>query len=365
MQQTDPSDPPLAVRARRGHGRVTLEVVAQAAGVTKITVSRYLREPHKVASATAQRIAQALAEHAYMPNKQAGMLASGRSRMVAAIVPTLANSVFAETVQGLAEGLQSAGYELLLAATSYSQAREEEQVRAVLGWSPDALAVTGRHHTPAARALLRAAVQAGTPIVEMWDWQPRAAEFTQVGFNHAEVGRAMAQHLADAGHQRLAYVDTGVADDYRAHERGQAFMAAARARGATALAVTAPPGDAFDAGRAALSGLLDARGRPKVDAIAFANDHLACGAWLEAQARNVKVPGQVALMGFGDFPLSRQLGQGVSSVRPPRYEIGFETAAMLLRQLQAASPARGAVAGQTVAWSLVERGSTGARKPQR
>ncbi len=365
MQQIDPSDRPLAARARRGHGRVTLEDVAQAAGVTKITVSRYLREPHKVASATAQRIAQALAEHAYLPNKQAGMLASGRSRMVAAIVPSLANSVFAETVQGLAEGLQSAGYELLLAATGYSQAREEEQVRAVLAWSPDALAVTGRHHTPAARALLRAAVQAGTPIVEMWDWQPRAAEFTQVGFNHAEVGRAMAQHLADAGHQRLAYVDTGVADDYRAHERGQAFMVAARTRGATALAVTAPPGDAFDAGRAALGGLLDARGRPKVDAIAFANDHLACGAWLEAQARGVKVPGQVALMGFGDFPLSRQLGQGVTSVRPPRYEIGHETAATLLAQLQASGLTHQPVAGQAVPWSLVERGSTAARKARR
>jgi LacI family transcriptional regulator, gluconate utilization system Gnt-I transcriptional repressor len=356
-QPPDPNPPPVR---RRGHGRITLKHVADAAGVTKVTVSRYLREPHRVAPSTADRIARALAEQAYMPNKQAGMLASGRSRMAAAIVPSLANSVFAETVQGLAEGLQSKGYELLLASTGYSQLREEEQVRAVLGWSPDALAVTGRHHTPAARALLQAAAAGGTPIIEMWDWQPRDAKFAQVGFNHAEVGRAMARHLIKAGYQRLAYVDTGVEADYRAHERGKAFLAAARSARLKAQSLIATPGDAFDAGRAALAELLDARGRPRVDAIAFANDHLACGALLEAESRGVEVPGQVALMGFGDFPLSRQLGVGITSVHPPRYEIGRETAATMLRLLDepGESHARG---GTAVGWTLVERGSTQAR----
>jgi LacI family gluconate utilization system Gnt-I transcriptional repressor len=347
-----------AGRTRRGHGRVTLQQVAEAAGVTKITVSRYLREPQKVAPATAERIAQALAAHAYMPNKQAGMLASGRSRMIAAIVPSLSNSVFAETVQGLAEGLQSAGFELMLAATGYSLQREEEQVRAVLGWSPDALAISGRHHTPVARALLRAAADAGTPIVEMWDWQPRSAEFTQVGFNHAEVGRAMARHFTEAGHRRLAYVDTGVESDYRAHERGQAFAAAAKAAGVEAQTLTAPAGDAFEAGRAALAQLLDARGRPTVDAMAFANDHLACGAWLEAERRGLEVPKQLALMGFGDFPLSRQLGSGITSLRPPRYEIGCETAATMLALLDRRGQPLAARGGRQVAWSLVVRGSS-------
>ena len=326
-----PADPPAAPPKRRTHGRSTLQHIADAVGVTKVTVSRYLREPHRVAPATAERIARALAEQGYMPNRQAGMLASGRSRVVAAIVPSLANSVFADTVQGLAEGLQSRGYELLLAATGYSQTREEQQIRAVLGWSPDALAVTGRQHTDAARALLQAAANAGTPIIEMWDWQPRATAFAQVGFNHAEVGRAMARHLARAGYRALAYVDTGVAADFRAHERGKAFLGAARAvAGVQAQLLTATAGDAFEAGREAVTRLLDSRGRIQVDAIAFANDHLACGAYLEAERRGIAVPAQVALMGFGDFPLTRQLGAGITSVRPPRYEIGRETAAFAL-----------------------------------
>ena len=358
--RTDPDHEPAEAnlaRTRKGHGRSTLADVALAAGVTKITVSRFLREPSRVAPATAARVSAALAEHAYVPNKQAGMLASGRSRVVAAIVPSLANSVFAETVQGLAEGLQAAGLELLLASSGYSMQREEEQIRAVLGWAPDALAVTGRHHTAAALAMLKAAVQGGTPIIEMWDRQPRGAAFVQVGFDHAEVGRAMAAHLLDAGHRKLVYADTGVAADFRAHERGKAFVAAARMAGASAQVVTAPEGDAFDAGRAVLAGLLNARGRPGADALACANDHLACGAWLEAQSRGIAVPGALALIGFGDFALARQLGSGISTVHPPRYEIGQETAATMLRLMATAPEARGKTV-TNVPWRLVPRGST-------
>lgn len=352
-----------AARARRGHGRVTLQDVAAAAGVTKITVSRYLRQPGLVAGDTAARIASALADTGYVPNKQAGMLASGRSRVVAAIVPNLANSVFAETLQGLADGLQGAHYELLLASSDYSLQREEEQIRTVLGWLPAALVVTGRHHSPGALALLRGARSAGVPVIEIWDRQARGAEFTQVGFDHAEVGRAMARHLRQAGYRRLAYVDSGVAADFRAHERGAAF--AAEAPGTRVL--VAPPGDAFDAGRAALATLIDGTGRrPRVDAIAFSNDRLACGAWLEAQRLGLAVPGDLALMGFGDFAISRQLGEGITSVRLPRYAIGAAASQAVLAQLNAAASEAVAPAGADVdlAWAVVPRGSSRPRPPR-
>ncbi len=383
-QMTTPNAVPAlstpAVRARRGHGRPTLAQVAEAAGVTKITVSRFLREPGRVAPDTAARIAAALASSGYVPNKQAGMLASGRSGMVAAIVPSLANSVFAETVQGLSDGLQPGGFELMLASSGYSLQREQAQIHAVLGWSPDALVVIGHHHTPEAMAMLRAASRAGTPIVELWDLQPElpagGGEFIQIGFDHAEVGRAMARHLLDGGCRRLAYVDTGVTDDLRAHVRGKAFAAevraASRRRGAAAAGIAigiapvrsiiAPPGDAFDAGRAALHRLLGAGGQPLVDGVAFANDHLACGALLEAARLGIAVPSRLAMLGFGDFPLSRQLGEGLSTVHPPRYEIGAE-AARTVFELLALAPADRAspqARQQAVPWRLVQRGSSAA-----
>ena len=355
----NPSSATLATpaRQRRGHGRATLQDVAEQAGVTAITVSRFLREPSVVAAETAQRIEAALRATGYVPNKQAGQLASGRSRMIAAIIPSIANSIFAETVQGLSDGLSEAGYELLLTSTGYSREREQEQLRAVLGWFPSALVVTGRHHSDAALALLRGALAAQTPVVEIWDQQPRALSngFAQVGFNHAEVGAAMAAHLVARGHRRLAYVDSGVGEDFRAHERGKGFVAAAEAAGAAVRHLTAQPGDAFDAGRRALASLLAGRrGATGVGAIAFANDNFACGALLEAQQRGIAVPQKLAIMGFGDFEIGRQLRPALTTIRPPRYEIGRCTAALLIAALQDGTP----LTPQALPWELLPRAST-------
>lgn len=366
---TDGSAMPLA-RSRRGHGRVTLQEVAALAGVTSITVSRYLREPGVVATVTAQRIQTALSDTGYVPNRQAGQLASGHSRMVAAIIPSIANSIFSETVQGLSDTLQASGYELMLASSGYSLEREEAQIRAVLAWSPSALVVTGTHHTTGARLLLNAAQRNGTPVIEVWDQsvEPRAASadaISQVGFNHHAVGRAMAEHLLSRGHRQLAYVDSGVVEDFRAHERGAGFRAAAREHSrvhrrdpATVNLINPPAGDAFDCGRLALAQILALPGRPftaNITAAAFANDHLACGALLAAQAQGLQVPAQLALMGFGDFPISRQLQPALTTVSPPRHEIGVQAAEVLLAALQSGTPP----AHRALEWQMQIRESTG------
>lgn len=345
-------------QARPGHGRITLQDVAAAAGVTAITVSRYLREPAVVAADTAERIRAALAQTGYVPNKQAGLLASGVSNIVAALLPNLANSIFAETAQGLSDGLQAAGFELLIASTDYSLAREEHQLRALLGWNPAAVVVTGRRHAPGALTMLANIQAMGTPVIEIWDHHPPAPGsqrniFTQIGFNHDQVGQAMARHLLEAGHRRLAYVDSGVAEDYRAHERGLAFARTVAEAGGQVTVLAAPAGEAFDAGRQMLAELLRAD-RAGVTAAAFANDHLACGALLEAADREVQVPQRLALLGFGDFAIARQLTPGLSSVRLPRHDIGREAAASLLNALRHQKPA----VSVALPWTLIPRGST-------
>ena len=338
-----------------------MQDVAREAGVTSITVSRFLREPAMVADETARRIRDALTATGYVPNKQAGLLASGVSNMVAALLPNLANSIFAETAQGLSDGLQAAGFELLIASTGYSLEREEVQLRALLGWHPAAIVITGRRHSPGALALLAHAKGSGTPVIEIWDHHPARSgahrtSFTQIGFNHDEVGRAMAQHLLGAGHRVLAYVDSGVAEDYRAHERGIAFAAAARAAGAVVRVLVAPAGDAFDAGRLVLDDLMRAGSTRSstVTAAAFANDHLACGALLEANRRGLAVPKRLALLGFGDFAIACQLSPALSSVQLPRYEIGARTAGSLLDALRLGKPA----VPVALPWRLVARPST-------
>ncbi|MBL0086137.1 MAG: LacI family DNA-binding transcriptional regulator [Ideonella sp.] len=344
-------------RSRRGHGRATMDDVAAMAEVTKITVSRYLREPAKVADATAERIRAALASTGYVPNKQAGLLASGRSNIVAALIPNLSHSIFGETVQALSEGLQAAGFELLLASTGYALDREEEQLRALLGWAPSALVVTGRHHSGGAQQLLLDAHGAGTPVVEVWDHHPQAASpFAQVGFDHGAVGRAMAAHLIDTGHRALAYLDSGVDADFRAHERGAGFAAEARRRRVRCQTLRAETGDPFDAGRRAFHALCPSTKSPpeRPSAVACANDHLACGVMMEALATGLAVPADLVVMGFGDFPVGRQLQPALSTVHPPSREIGRVTAQLLTQALASGERPR----GTALPWQLLARAST-------
>jgi LacI family gluconate utilization system Gnt-I transcriptional repressor len=342
-----------APRPRRGHGRATLRDVAAAAGVTAITVSRYLRQPAIVAPETAALVRQALASTGYVPNKQAGVLASGRGGIVAALVPNLAQSIFAETLQGLSRPLEAAGLELLVAASGYDIAREESQIRALLGWAPRALVITGRHHTPGALKLLREAHAGGCTVIEMWDQHASGRQgFAQVGFNHRAAGATMAQHLLQRGQRRLAYVDSAVAGDYRARERGDGFVAAAQRAGATVERRVAPVGEPIAAGRALIETLRSSDGCSI--AVAFANDHLACGALLGAQAAGRMVPQELALIGFGDFELAAHLAPGLTTMAPPRRAIGERTAELLL----APADPSGAAARVRLDGPLVIRGST-------
>ncbi len=350
---------PAAVGAQavrgRSHGRATQATVAAQAGVTTMTVSRFLRSPDRVASDTADKIRAALEITGYTPNKNAGMLAGRRSSIVAVIVPSIASSTFSETVQALSDGLQAYELELLLASTNYSLEREEHQIRAVLAWSPSALVVTGRAHTPAARALLRQAQASGLPVVEIWDFDARDTGFVQIGFSHALVGELMAGHLLSRGYRDLIYVDNSVPQDLRAHERGKAFVRAARTARAQVRVLRMPRLEPMAAGRAVLR-QLQADGLPR--AMAFASDFPAAGAWLQAQETGVAVPGQLAVLGFGDYPIAAQLGAGLSTVSVDRQSLGTICARQVLAMLYPdAAPAVSALQREILP-RVVERGST-------
>lgn len=341
----------------RGLGRVTQATVAELAGVTTMTVSRFLRAPGQVAGETAERIRDALARTGYTPNKHAGMLAGRRSSIVAVIVPSIASATFSATVQAISDGLQPHELELLLAATNYEPQREEQQIRAVLSWSPSALVVTGRTRTPAATAMLRQAQASGIPVVQIWDFATRAPqEFVQIGFSHTRVGELMARHLLERGYEDLVYVDNSVPQDLRAHERGKAFVRAVHKARARVQVVNMPRLEPMAAGRAVFQQLL-AEGLPR--AMAFASDFPAAGAWLAAQEAGITVPGQLAMLGFGDYPIASQLGGGgLTTVSVDRLSLGTICARQVLAMVQPDLAQPVAREEREIRPRIVERGST-------
>ncbi len=304
---------------------------------------------------TADRIRAALQRTGYTPNKHAGMLAGRRSSIVAVIVPSIDSATFSGTVQALSDGLQSHELELLLAATNYDPQREEQQIRALLAWSPSALVVTGRTRTPAATGLLRDAQGAGLPVLQIWDFAARDDLFVQIGFSHSRVGELMARHLLSRGYKDLVYVDNSVPQDLRAHERGKAFARVASKAQARVRMVSMPRMEPIAAGRAVLQ-QLSAEGLPR--AMAFASDFPAAGAWLLAQEAGIAVPGQLALLGFGDYPLASQLGTGLSTVSIDRQSLGSICARQVLAMVYPETCSPVALEQREIRPRIVERGST-------
>src|SRR5665213_4188196 len=194
----------------------TLSAVAERAGVSAITVSRVVRLPEMVAPQTRARVEAAMRELGYVPNQLAGALAGARTRSVGVLVPTIANSIFADTVQGLSDELEPLGYAVILAQSRYDDAREDRMLAALLSRRPEAIVMVGSPATEDGARLLR---RAGIPIVETWEI-PEAPIDAVAGFSNYEAGCAVARHLAAQGRQNLAFIG---GDDPRATRRWNGF----------------------------------------------------------------------------------------------------------------------------------------------
>src|SRR3984885_3036168 len=181
------------------HSAPTLSAVAKLAGVSSITVSRVVRLPELVSPGSGLRGESALRELGYGPNQLAGALASARTRSVGVLVPTIANSIFADTVQGLSDELEPLGYAVILAQSRYDAAREDHMLAALLSWRPEAIIMVGSPATEDGARLLR---RANIPIVETWEIPEQPIDAV-AGFNNYAAGVAVARHLVGQGRQNL------------------------------------------------------------------------------------------------------------------------------------------------------------------
>ena len=339
-----PSEPATPKRSRRGSGAVTLHDVAKLAGVAPITASRALKTPGQVSDAVRKKVADAVARTGYVPNLLAGGLASTRSRLVAAVVPTISGLVFLETVQALTEALAAHGYQLMLGQGGYSNNREDALLEAIIGRRPDGIVLTGILHSAEGRRRL---LGSGIPVVETWDLTPTPIDML-VGFSHGEVGRAVAQYLHARGRRRLAVV---AGDDERAGRRVQAFCAAAQALGLPAVVVaTVPTPTTLQRGRDGLAQVLAACA--DVDGVFCSSDLLALGVLTEARVRGLPVPDRLGVVGFGDLEFAAALDPALTTVHIKGDAIGRQAAQFIVDRAEGRDVPRRVV---DIGFHIVER----------
>jgi LacI family gluconate utilization system Gnt-I transcriptional repressor len=334
-------------RTRRGSGAVTLHDVAKIAGVAPITASRALNTPGQVSPEVLRKVTEAVSRTGYVRNGLAGGLASTRSRLVAALVPTISGPVFLQTIQSLTQALAEHGYQLMLGQSGYVESREDALLEAIIGRRPDGIVLTGIMHSAEGRKRLLAA---GIPVVETWDLTPTPLDML-VGFSHADVGRTVVDFLHAKGRRRLAVV---AGDDERSRRRHQAFQEAARAAGLREVPmVHVPAPTTLKSGRRALAELLVAA--PDIDALFCSSDLLALGVMTEAQSRGIPVPHRLAVVGFGDLEFAADLHPALTTVRIDGTAIGRQAARFIVERAEGREVAERVV---DIGFSIVEREST-------
>ncbi len=341
------SIPTKSKRARRGSGAITLRDVAKLAGVAPITASRAVNTPQQVSPAVLKNVLDAVQRTGYVPNRMAGGLASSRSRLIAAVVPSTVMSVFMETIESLNGGLFDAGYQLMLGQSGYSSAHEELLLEAVIGRRPDGIFLTGILPPGKSRTRLLAS---GIPVVETWDLTPTPIDML-IGFSHSDIGREVANFLLNKGRKRLALVR---ADDERAGRRATAFAEAVSLHGhQNVFVVNVGDSRSLKSGREAMVRIL--HDAPDVDAIFCSSDLLALGVMTEARAQGVAVPERVAIVGFGDVPFLSDMVPSLSTVRINGADIGRQAARFLIDRAEGRAVDPRVV---DVGFAIIERDTT-------
>ncbi len=329
--------------------RPTLHDVARAARVSVATASRALSRPELVNNETQQRI-QNLARHlGYLPDGAGRALASGLSRTVGIVVPTLDAAIFSRAIQSLQQALADENYQLLVAAHDYSLAAEASAVRSMLAHRVDGLVLVGSDRTEETRNLLRTSKVA---VVIIWSFD---TEFDCIGFDNEAAGRLATEHLLSLGHRRIAMLSGLTVQNDRARLRLRGVRRAMQAAGYDLPDwYLVERTYSLDGGRAGLSQLLALKDPPT--AIVCGNDLLAAGVVFEAATRGISVPAQLSVVGIDNLDISAHLTPPLTTVHLPTAQLGIAAAERILAKIEGKT----FINREELPVALIVRGSTAA-----
>jgi LacI family transcriptional regulator len=302
---------------------ITIADVAAQAGVSKTTVSRVLNGKGELGAATAARVRRVIDELGYVPSARAVGLARGRTRIVGMLVPSLTWPWMGEVLQGAVDIIEAARYGLLLFTCNRGEESMRQFASHVSAKSFDGLLVIEPEGTLDYITELHAR---GLPIV-LIDDRGNQPVFPSVATTNHHGGAQAARHLLRLG-RRKPLVVTGMERFGCTQQRMAGFADTFAAAGFPLSPRHVAPGDfTFDCGRHAVGSRL-AGGVP-FDAVFAHNDLSAAGAIKAVHEAGMKVPTDVAVVGFDGIPLSAHTDPPLTTVRQPLRQMG-ETAARML-----------------------------------
>ncbi|ETX09677.1 LacI family transcriptional regulator [Marinomonas ushuaiensis DSM 15871] len=315
------------------NARPTMVDVAHRAGVSQMTVSRAISGKGYVSEDVKLKVEAAAQEIGYVQNRLAYGLRSENTHLIAVVLPSLANSVFTDVLTGITDAVTIHGFRPVFGVTEYSQESEEKLVQDLLSWRPYGIVLAGIEHSEATR---KAIISSGIRVAEIMDVESTPISIA-FGLSHKDAGKKTAEYMLSKGHRRFIYVGSQGGRDLRALKRFEGFIEALNEAEATLISTeisTLP--SSLAGGLSVTEKILQSSDKP--DAIYYANDDLAAGGLMYCISNGIRTPEDIALAGFNGLPFLDAFPIQLTTVRTPRYEMGWKAGNYLVDPSLASYP---------------------------
>lgn len=304
---------------------MSIQSVAEKAGVSVATVSRVFNFPDKVTPATREHVERIAGELGYLPNSSARTLRTQRSRVFGVVLPTLLNPVFAECLQGIAQAAVAGGYAIIPVTTGYQLDEEQRAVNLLLAGNVDGLILVVSN--PATSAALERLRGAGLPYVLVYNRHP---EHPCISVDSESAVAGAVARLVELGHRRIAMVSGTLAASDRAQQRWRGFLQGMAAAGLEPPALVEVP--FIETAVDELTRLL-LEAAPRPTALVCSNDLLAIRSIRAAHLSGLQVPRDLSVIGFDGIALGEDLTPALSTVTQPNGDIGRHSVELLMQAL--------------------------------
>jgi LacI family transcriptional regulator, galactose operon repressor len=315
--------------------RVTIADVARHAQVSKTTVSHVISGKRPVSATTRDRVERSITTLGYRPDGLARSLRTRRTHMVALILPDITNPYYPVLARGLEAGIEPDGYRAFICSSDGHPDRERAYLREVCDRGVDGIVLDSFHLTVDD---LHLATGGRLPLVWIGGTQMAHPGVDSVRSDDDAGAYAATRHLVERGHERIAMVD-GPQGSGTARREG--YLRALAEAGLHPYPDPSPRTDwSRDGGRRAVASLLAMR--PVPSAIFCSNDLSAIGALDAARNAGVRVPEDVAIVGFDDVEAAALVTPPLTTVVNPAFDMGRTAARMLAERMTGAydGPAR-------------------------
>jgi LacI family transcriptional regulator len=301
--------------------------VASLAGVSVGTVSNVLNRPEQVGERTRDRVLAAIEDLGFVRNESARHLRAGRSRTIGLVVLDIANPFFTDVARGVEEIANARGLSVILCNSDDRPDKEAAHLDVLAEQRVQGVLITPTTDLSPHLDALRAR---GIPVV-LVDRRAPTPDLCAVAVDDVLGGRLAAGHLLERGHRRIAFVG-GHSHLRQVQERRAGVESAVREVPDAELTVLSPEELTVAGGRDAAGRVIGIPAARRPTAAVCANDLLALGVLQEMVRQHVRVPDELAIVGYDDIEFAAAAAVPLTSVRKPRQELGRRAAELLLAE---------------------------------